>query len=83
MCIRVQWTPLVRHQHAADYIRSLILAIVSRIFILEPQWNPSVEIQAIGRALSLGQHRPVSVYRYIVQGTVKDVRVIVPQHKQD
>lgn len=33
----------------------LILATANRIFIVEPQWNPSVENQAIARALRLEQ----------------------------
>ncbi|KAG4293537.1 hypothetical protein FPRO06_00122 [Fusarium proliferatum] len=32
----------------------LNLAVASRIYLLEPQWNPSIEEQAIGRALRLG-----------------------------
>ena len=38
---------------------------------MEPQWNPSVESQAIGRILRLGQKRSVTIIRYIVRGTVE------------
>ncbi|KAH0536054.1 hypothetical protein FGG08_007035 [Glutinoglossum americanum] len=44
----------------------------SRIFILEPQWNPAVENQAIGRVLRLGQTRPVTVVRYVVHDTIEE-----------
>ncbi|KAE9373912.1 hypothetical protein N431DRAFT_466160 [Stipitochalara longipes BDJ] len=33
------------------------LSVASRVHILEPQWNPSVEDQAIGRVLRLGQDK--------------------------
>ncbi|EJT75963.1 hypothetical protein GGTG_05888 [Gaeumannomyces tritici R3-111a-1] len=52
---------------------SLNLTAASRIFILEPQWNPSVERQAIGRAVRIGQSRQVHVVRYLVAGLVETV----------
>ncbi|KAF4555644.1 SNF2 family N-terminal domain-containing protein 3 [Elsinoe fawcettii] len=42
-----------------------------RIHILEPQWNPSVESQAVGRVVRLGQADQVTVIRYIVDKTVE------------
>ncbi|KAF3053369.1 hypothetical protein E8E11_011718 [Didymella keratinophila] len=49
----------------------LNLAVANRVFIVEPQWNPSVENQAIARALRLGQENTVLVTRYIVEGSVE------------
>ncbi|KAH0537607.1 hypothetical protein FGG08_005599 [Glutinoglossum americanum] len=49
----------------------LNLTAASRIHIVEPQWNPSVESQAIGRALRLGQEKQVTVVRYIMINTVE------------
>ncbi len=40
---------------------------------MEPQWNPSVESQAIGRVLRLGQEKRVKVIRYIMTNTVEQV----------
>lgn len=40
---------------------------------MEPQWNPSVENQAIARALRLGQAQAVQVTRYVISGTVEQV----------
>jgi hypothetical protein len=37
------------------------------------QWNPSVENQAIARALRLGQKQAVIVTRYVVEQTVEQV----------
>jgi SWI/SNF-related matrix-associated actin-dependent regulator of chromatin subfamily A3 len=49
------------------------LSVANRIHLLEPQWNPSVESQAIGRVVRLGQQRPVTVVRYIINKTVEKV----------
>ncbi|KAF9768233.1 hypothetical protein IL306_014490 [Fusarium sp. DS 682] len=38
---------------------------------MEPQWNPSVESQAIGRVARLGQNKEVTIVHYIVRGTVE------------
>ncbi|KIX07722.1 uncharacterized protein Z518_02376 [Rhinocladiella mackenziei CBS 650.93] len=54
----------------------LNLAAANRIFIVEPQWNPSIENQAIGRAERLGQRQHVQVIRYVIKDTVEMVRRI-------
>jgi SWI/SNF-related matrix-associated actin-dependent regulator of chromatin subfamily A3 len=50
------------------------LKIANHIHILEPQWNPSVESQAIGRILRMGQEKSVKITRYIMKGTVEEAR---------
>jgi hypothetical protein len=52
----------------------LNLTAAAYIHIVEPQWNPSVEQQAIGRALRLGQTQTVTVIRYIMRNSVEEVR---------
>jgi len=52
----------------------LNLTVANCVYLLEPQWNPMVESQAIGRVLRLGQERNVRVVRYIMKGTVEEVR---------
>lgn len=52
----------------------LNLTAASRIHIVEPQWNPSVEDQAIARALRMGQQREVMIFRYVLKNTVEQVR---------
>jgi SWI/SNF-related matrix-associated actin-dependent regulator of chromatin subfamily A3 len=56
--------------------------MANRVFIVEPQWNPSVENQAIARALRLGQEQAVYVTRYVVNKTVEQVSVMTgcPQY---
>ncbi|KAJ8132835.1 hypothetical protein O1611_g787 [Lasiodiplodia mahajangana] len=48
------------------------LSVANRVHILEPQWNPSVEDQAIGRVARLGQTQKVTVIRYIVRNTIEE-----------
>jgi SNF2 family DNA or RNA helicase len=57
-------------------MNSLNLAVASRIYLLEPQWNPAIELQAIGRALRLGQTDQVTIVRYIMMNTVEDVCLV-------
>lgn len=49
------------------------LTVANRVHLLEPQWNPSVESQAIGRGLRQGQDKHVYVSRYIMKGTIEEV----------
>lgn len=60
-------------------MHSLNLAVASRIYLLEPQWNPSIESQAIGRALRLGQTAQVVIIRYIMKDTVEQSNVLSRQ----
>ncbi|KAF5500394.1 putative SWI/SNF-related matrix-associated actin-dependent regulator of chromatin subfamily A member 3-like 1 [Colletotrichum siamense] len=54
-----------------NYNILLNLTVANRVHIVEPQWNPSVEEQAVARALRMGQEREVTVFRYVAQGTVE------------
>lgn len=51
----------------------LNLAVASRIYLLGPQWSPSLEQQAFGRAQRLGQTEKVTIIRYIMKDTIEDV----------
>ncbi|KAK3363960.1 SNF2 family N-terminal domain-containing protein [Lasiosphaeria hispida] len=53
----------------------LDLTAAQYVHIVEPQWNPSVEEQAIARAVRMGQKRSVTVFRYIMDGSVEKVSV--------
>ncbi|EHK18064.1 uncharacterized protein TRIVIDRAFT_44486, partial [Trichoderma virens Gv29-8] len=50
----------------------LNITCANRIFIVELQWNPAVESQAIARAIRLGQKNKVYVTRYIIKDTVEE-----------
>ncbi|KAK4503894.1 hypothetical protein PRZ48_004809 [Zasmidium cellare] len=59
----------------------LNLNMASQVIILDPFWNPYVEEQAIDRAHRLGQTRPVTVHRILIEGTVED-RIMALQEKK-
>ena len=61
--------------YASTNLPSLNLTIASRIYLLEPQWNPFLELQAIGRAQRIGQTKQVVCVRYVMKGTIEEVRV--------
>ena len=42
------------------------------VFHLDPWWNPAVEDQATSRAHRIGQERPVTVYRFVTEGTIEE-----------
>lgn len=54
------------------------LTVANRVHIIEPQWNPAVESQAIGRVLRLDQQREVTVVRYAMQRSIEEVRSPAP-----
>ncbi|CAJ0544021.1 Ff.00g040430.m01.CDS01 [Fusarium sp. VM40] len=60
----------------------LNLSIASRIYLLEPQWNPFIEEQAIGRALRLGQQSQVVIFRYITEKTIEQADVLSRQRRK-
>ncbi|KAI1114498.1 hypothetical protein F5Y14DRAFT_414455 [Nemania sp. NC0429] len=59
----------------------LNLYAATRVILLDPFWNPSVEDQAMKRAHRLGQIKPVNAYRILVKETVED-RIIALQEKK-
>ncbi|KAJ5779320.1 SNF2-related protein [Penicillium paradoxum] len=49
----------------------LHIAQASRVFIINPIWEPNIESQAIGRAHRIGQTRPVHVETLVLEGTIE------------
>jgi len=49
----------------------LTLTQASRVILLEPALDPAVEQQAVARVHRIGQTRPVTITRLIVDGTVE------------
>ena len=43
------------------------------VHVVEPQWNPAIEEQAIARVVRMGQTRPVTVFKYIMTESVEQV----------
>ncbi|MCA1755956.1 MAG: DEAD/DEAH box helicase [Bacteroidales bacterium] len=50
----------------------LNLTAADYVFILDPWWNPAVEMQALNRAHRIGQEKSVFVYRFISTGSIEE-----------
>jgi SNF2 family DNA or RNA helicase len=59
----------------------LNLVAASRVIILDPFWNPFIEMQAVDRAYRIGQQNPVEVHRILIKSTVED-RIIELQEQK-
>lgn len=57
----------------ANCFTSLNLTAASQVHIMEPQWNPMVESQALDRVHRLGQQRPVKTIRYVIKSSFDEV----------
>ena len=53
------------------------------VIILDPWWNPAVEDQAADRAHRIGQTRPVTVYRMVIENTIEEKIVQLHAQKRD
>lgn len=50
----------------------LNLTAADYVFLLDPWWNPAVEMQAIDRVHRIGQTRSVMAYRLVARGTIEE-----------
>lgn len=50
----------------------LNLTTANSVYVMEPQYNPAAEAQAIDRVHRLGQKRPVRTVRYIMGGSFEE-----------
>ncbi|BCA97306.1 hypothetical protein TUM19329_36670 (plasmid) [Legionella antarctica] len=61
----------------------LNLTAADYVIHLDPWWNPAVEDQASDRAHRIGQERPVTVYRFIMQNTIEEKIIALHQQKRN
>ncbi|KAG9380953.1 DNA repair protein rad5 [Pyrenophora tritici-repentis] len=59
----------------------LDITAASRAYILEPQWNPTVEEQALARVHRMGQTKPVTTIRFVMENTFEE-RVVETQERK-
>ena len=52
--------------------QGLNLTAASKVYMMEPQFNPGVELQAIDRVHRLGQKRDVDIVHYIMSNSVEE-----------
>ena len=74
-------TPVVKRQNLVDMFNSrddIFLFLLTtrvgadRVILFDPDWNPSVDIQARERCWRIGQKKPVTIYRLITSGTIEE-----------
>ena len=61
----------------------LNLTAADYVLHMDPWWNPAVEDQASDRAHRIGQKRPVTIYRFVAQGTIEERIVELHAEKRD
>jgi SNF2 family DNA or RNA helicase len=62
---------------------SLNLTTACRIYMMEPQWNPAAESQAIDRIHRIGQEKPVTTVRYIMANSFEEKILKIQEKKTD
>jgi len=65
----------------SNTVHSLNLTAASRVYMMEPQWNPAAEAQAIDRIHRLGQKKPVVCVRYIMSNSFEE-KILEIQEKK-
>ena len=61
----------------------LNLTAADYVIHMDPWWNPAVEDQASDRAHRLGQKRPVTIYRLIMQDSIEEKIIQLHEDKRD
>ncbi|MBI2263682.1 MAG: SNF2 helicase associated domain-containing protein [Armatimonadetes bacterium] len=61
----------------------LNLTAADYVFLLDPWWNPAVEVQAIDRTHRIGQTKPIFAYRLIARDTVEEKVLELQDRKRD
>lgn len=60
----------------------LNLVAASRVIILDPFWNPYIEMQAVDRAYRIGQQNSIEVHRILIESTVEDRIIELQENKK-
>jgi SNF2 family DNA or RNA helicase len=60
---------------------ALNLTEASRVFVMDPWWNPAAEDQAFDRIHRIGQHRPIRITRMIIENSIES-RILLLQEKK-
>lgn len=61
----------------------LNLTTASRVFVMEPQFNPAAEAQAADRVHRLGQKREVTITRFIMDGSFEEKMLALQDKKRN
>lgn len=60
----------------------LNLVGANRLILVDNDWNPATDIQAMGRVYRQGQTKPCTIYRLITSGTIEEV-IYQRQHQKE
>ncbi|KAL8958774.1 MAG: hypothetical protein Q9193_004232 [Seirophora villosa] len=60
----------------------LNLTAGSKVYVMEPQFNPAAEAQAVDRVHRLGQTREVTITRYIMENSFEEKMLALQKKKQ-
>ncbi len=61
----------------------LNLTAADYVIHLDPWWNPAVEDQASDRAHRIGQTRPVTIYRLVMEGSIEEKILALHDEKRE
>lgn len=61
----------------------LDLTVASRAYLLEPQWNPMIEEQAMCRIYRMGQKKDVTTIRYRIRDSFEENVVAIQDRKKN
>ncbi|EFQ91184.1 hypothetical protein CFE70_003849 [Pyrenophora teres f. teres 0-1] len=61
----------------------LNLTTANKVFMMEPQFNPAAEAQAVDRVHRLGQDREVTIKRFIMNGSFEEKMLELQNKKRD
>lgn len=60
----------------------LNLTTANKVYVMEPQYNPAAEAQAVDRVHRLGQKRPVTTVRYIMEDSFEEKMLELQEKKK-
>ena len=62
--------------------QGLNFTAANKVYMMEPQFNPGVEAQAVDRVHRIGQTRPVEIVRYLVRASIEEYVVKLQERKE-
>lgn len=60
----------------------LNLTTANKVFMMEPQFNPAAEAQAVDRVHRLGQDRDVTIKRFIMEDSFEEKMLLLQKKKK-
>jgi len=61
----------------------LNLTAAQRVYLMDPYWNPAVENQAVDRIHRLGQTKPVTTVKLVIENTIEARLLEVQKQKTE